>query len=114
MTPQEWAAILTAVGVGAIGKELVAWAIKAITGRTSRQRHEIDRTAAERDEARARELEERRRADRESKRADDEARKRRVLQEHASALRSMLFERGRIPPEYPVIDETQPRHQIKE
>lgn len=73
MTASEWAAILTALGVGAAAKELVTGVWAWLTGRQDAERGRIRRIIAERDHAEA---------------------ERRHIAEHASELRRMLIEHG--------------------
>ena len=73
MTASEWAAILTALGVGAAAKELVTGVWAWLTGRQDAERGRIRRIIAERDHAEA---------------------ERRHIAEHASELRRMLIENG--------------------
>ncbi|SFN65913.1 hypothetical protein [Mycetocola miduiensis] len=99
MTAQDWALIITAIGGGALLKELVVWARRAFTGSASKRRSEVDRIAAE--AAHERRL--RRAAE---KNADSEATKRRIIQEYASRLRSAYYEAGRTPEAWPEIEKT--------
>ncbi len=71
MEIRDLALLLTAVGATAIGPKIAAALWRALTGRASRQRREIDRVRAL---------------------ADDEAYRRRIAQEHASQCRRLLFE----------------------
>lgn len=85
MDIRDVALLLTAVGATAIGPKMVTALWRALTGRATRQRREIDRVRAEAGESN-------KRAAAADARADDEAYMRRVTQEHASHLRRLLFE----------------------
>ncbi len=73
MTATEWAAVLTALGVGAAAKELVTGLWAWMSGRQDAERGRMRRVIAERDHAEA---------------------DRRRISEHASELRRLLIERG--------------------
>ena len=73
MTATEWAAIITALGVGATSKELVGGAIAWLTGRQEVERTRARRIIIERDHAES---------------------DRRRMAEHASELRRLLIEKG--------------------
>lgn len=98
MTAAEWAAILAALGVGAIGKELVVRLFQSATGSAARRRSEVDRALSARDQAE-------KRARVAAERAEAEARRRRVLQEYASRLRRAFFDAGHTPEAWPGDDE---------
>lgn len=93
-TAQAWAAILAAIGAGAVVRDLVAGFIKWLSGAAGRERGRNADLVAQRDDAytrlRAAETE-----------RDDAYRARRLYAEHASALRGMLLERGVPPAELP-------------
>jgi hypothetical protein len=71
VTVPEIAALITALGIGGILAKLADRIWGALTGRAKERRSEVDRAWA---------------------RADDEARKRRVIEEHASRLTRRLIE----------------------
>lgn len=81
MTATEWAAVLTALGAGATGKELLMGLWKWLSGRQDAERLEMRRLRADLDRAEA---------------------DRRRISEHASELRRILIEAGtpadRLPP----------------
>lgn len=78
MDIRDVALLLTAVGATAIVPKMLSALWRALTGRATRQRREIDRVRA--DAAAAYE------------RADEEAYQRRITQEHASLIRRLLLE----------------------
>lgn len=85
MEIRDLALLLTAVGATAIVPKMTAALWRAVTGRATRQRREIDRVRAEAAAAL-------KRAAAAEERADDEAYRRRVAQEHASHCRRLLLE----------------------
>lgn len=87
MTPEQWATLLVALGVGAIGRDLVTALIKGIGGKAARER---DIVAQERQRAR----DEQQRADDLDRRLDFETRVRRKTQEYAAKLRRQAIENG--------------------
>lgn len=90
------ALILTSVGGAVIVPKLAGALWRAVTGRATRQRREIDRARAEKAAAELR--------------ADTEARDRRIAQEHASHCRRLLFEAPCVDPstipDYPTTGRT--------
>lgn len=87
MTPEQWAALLVAIGAGAIGRDLVGALIKWLGGKVGRER---DVVAYER----ARAKEEQDRADELDRKLDFETRVRRKTQEYAARLRRQAIENG--------------------
>lgn len=70
MSAAEIAAILSAIGAGALLKEAIVWLFRWITGRAGARRTEVDRMATERNRSRRRE---------------------RVLDDHIQHLRGLLY-----------------------
>ncbi|MFJ6532494.1 hypothetical protein [Microbacterium sp. NPDC091662] len=85
MDIRDVALLLTAVGATAIVPKMTSALWRAITGRATRQRREIDRVRAEAAAAD-------KRATAAEARADEQAYQRRITQEHASWLRRLLLE----------------------
>lgn len=96
-TAQIWATVLTAVGAGAILRELAAGLVKWLTGSAGRERGRNADLVTQRDDAYARLQAAEVRADEADARADAEARKRRLVAEYASALRRDCVEHGMTP-----------------
>jgi hypothetical protein len=102
MTPEQIAALAIAFGGGSVITAVVNALIKAASGRVGRERDSVSYERRLRFES--------------DDRADKEAAKRRILQEYASALRSMAVQHGvqetSLPP-WP-DDTTLPRARVKE
>jgi hypothetical protein len=87
MSPEQWASILAAVGVGSILTEAFRALWKWVGGKAGRELNVVER---ERKRADA----ERDRADEADREKDIEARRRRKAQEYAAKLRRVSIEHG--------------------
>lgn len=101
MSP-ELGALFIAV-IGALGlREWLPGLIQQLTGRANRERERIQAETEKARQAQAAEVAQyKRAADLAEKLADYEACRRRILQEHVSHLRVLLFGAGITPPDYP-------------
>lgn len=91
---QLWAALIGTTGLGAVLLAAVNGLIKWLSGAAGRERGRNADLVTQRDNAWARLQAAELRADEADARADEEARKRRLVQEYASALRGDCIEHG--------------------
>jgi hypothetical protein len=110
MSPENWAAILTALGVGTLISEIVRAIIKAVSGRVGRERSGIEYEVARRkqvekdaDEAKKKFQQE---IDNLDHKADGEIVKRRIAEAKAARYERLLILNGIIPSRETWTDET--------
>lgn len=87
MTPGEWAAIVTAIGVPVVLRELLSTFRSWRTGRMAERRRQVDATLDRITRAEAA-------AERARQAADREATYRRLIAEHASQVRAVALAHG--------------------
>ena len=87
MTTEQTIALIAALGIGTIARELITGLARWATGKQERERTAYRDLIADADRARAAVETERARADR-------EATRRRIIAEHAHVLRTHLIEAG--------------------
>lgn len=103
MDAQSWAALITALGVGAVLPEIVKAIIRAISGKVGREQSAVEYERKNARDADTRALVEQQRADQADERLDKEIVKRRTAEGYAAHLERVLIRNG-----IPLDELTQP------
>lgn len=94
MDVQSWAALITALGVGAVLPQIVRAIINAVSGRVGREQSAVEYERKNARDADARALVEQRRADSLDEKLDSEIVRRRAAEGYAAHLERVLIRHG--------------------